>query len=108
MKNRNISPQQLYERMQRGENLVLLDVRSEEKYREFHINEPGFEVINIPKTIIFEDKHVELPNEVDIIVTCTTGNSASKCSDILSEQNYRTFVLEGGMTGWKKFLDASK
>ncbi|HLQ97547.1 MAG TPA: rhodanese-like domain-containing protein, partial [Candidatus Dormibacteraeota bacterium] len=32
--------------------------------------------------------------------TCTTGNSAGKCADILEDKGYQVTVLEGGITAW--------
>ncbi|WP_347815353.1 rhodanese-like domain-containing protein [Cytobacillus oceanisediminis] len=40
-----------------------------------------------------------MPKEKEIIVACTTGNSAAGCAAILTE-----IVLEGGITAWKEFI----
>jgi rhodanese-related sulfurtransferase len=105
MTTRSISPQQLYEKMKKAERMFLLDVRAEEKYKEYRIEAPGYEAMNIPKTDIYENQNIHLlPKEAEIIVTCTTGNSAAKCGAILAEKNYTTLVLEGGITAWKDFL----
>ena len=41
----------------------------------------------------------------EIIVTCTTGNSAKKCATILEEKGYQVTVLEGGLMAWKELRD---
>ncbi|CAM3841571.1 rhodanese-like domain-containing protein [Mesobacillus zeae] len=108
---KKISPEGLYEKMKGQEKVVLLDVRAEEKYKAFHIEEAGMENININKSDIFtlaEDKEASiesLPKDKEIIVTCTTGNSATKCATILSEREYDVVVLDGGITAWKKYLE---
>jgi len=110
---RKISPQELDEKIKKQEQVTLLDVRAEEKYNDFHIEGSTIKSININKNEIFnlaensELTSAALPREQEIIVTCTTGNSAAKCAAILSEKQYQVVVLEGGVTAWKDYL-ASK
>ena len=106
---KKISPEELYEKMQKQEKIMLLDVRAEEKYNDYHIEDSSIESLNIPKTGIFNleennDSIDALPKEKEIIVACTTGNSAAKCAAILAENEYDTVVLEGGITAWKEYL----
>jgi rhodanese-related sulfurtransferase len=106
MSYRMISPQELYEKMKMGEKTYLLDVRAEEKFMDFHIEGPGLVTHNVPKTNILEggEEMVTVPTEGEVIVTCTTGNSAAKCAAILSKKDDNILVLEGGVTAWKEFL----
>jgi rhodanese-related sulfurtransferase len=103
-----ITPKGLHERLKVEEKIVLLDVRGEEKYNEFHIEDSR----NIPKTVIFgldeseETTQLSLPKEKEIIVTCTTGNSATKCAHILDAHNYNVTVLDGGLTAWKAYMSS--
>ncbi|MCS0791051.1 rhodanese-like domain-containing protein [Cytobacillus firmus] len=102
-----ISPKELYEKMKQ-EKVTLLDVRAEEKYKAYHLEGSNIESLNIPKTHIlnhtFEAETNSLPKGEEIIVACTTGNSAAKCAAILSEKKYNATVLEGGITAWKEFI----
>ena len=104
-----ISPQQLQQRMQEEKQVVILDVRASDKYDIDHIEGSNIESINIPKTIIFEnessDSLANLPKDQEIIITCTTGNSAKKCAAILKEKNFNVTVLDGGVTAWKEFVE---
>lgn len=105
-----ITPEELFKRIKAQDELTVVDVRSEEKYNEFHIEGASLTDLNIPKTEIFrienESKQVVpgLPTNKELIITCTTGNSATKCAHILSERSYDVVVLEGGITAWKKFV----
>ncbi|MFJ5714343.1 rhodanese-like domain-containing protein [Neobacillus sp. NPDC093127] len=107
---KRITPKELHERMKGGDKLVLLDVRAEEKYHEFHIDESR----NIPKTTIFDldgdgsDIQLSLPKAAEIIITCTTGNSAAKCAEILDTRDYKVTVLDGGLTAWKAYMSLLK
>ncbi|MEH7442983.1 rhodanese-like domain-containing protein [Bacillus sp. JJ1122] len=105
---RRISAEELYEKVKKDNEMMLLDVRAEEKYKDYHIEETGIKNINLPKNFIFENNEgsIEaLPKDKEIVVTCTTGNSATKCANILSEKDYDVVVLDGGVTAWKSFLE---
>lgn len=105
---KRIKAKELHERMKGGDKLVLLDVRAEEKYHEFHIDGSR----NIPKTTIFDldgdesDTQLSLPKASEIIITCTTGNSAAKCAAILDTRDYQVTVLDGGLTAWKAYMSS--
>ena len=105
-----ITPKELYEKLQSNEKLTLVDVRSEEKYKEYHIEFPLTESRNIPKTLIFgleeTGDDLSLPKEREIVVTCTTGNSAAKCANILDSHGMKVTVLEGGLTAWKEYVNS--
>ncbi|MBS4189548.1 rhodanese-like domain-containing protein [Bacillus sp. FJAT-49705] len=110
---KSITPKELAEKIKKYEEVYILDVRAEEKYNNYHINEENIKSINLGKTVIFalEEGNNQpihsLPINKEIIVTCTTGNSAKKCSAILAEKNYHVTLLEGGITAWKEFKDGN-
>jgi rhodanese-related sulfurtransferase len=111
MELKRISAEELFEKVQNQDQVMLLDVRADEKYRDYHIEEAAIENMNIPKNYIFEGNEEalgELPKDREIIVTCTTGNSAAKCASILAEKDYNVVVLDGGVTAWKNFLESKK
>lgn len=104
---KKVSPEEFYKKVKDEDHVVLLDVRAEDKYNDFHIEGNNIESLNIPKTNILdydEDKVHALPKDKEIVVVCTTGNSATKCANILSEHDYDVVVLDGGITAWKEFL----
>jgi rhodanese-related sulfurtransferase len=105
MNIQKITPKELHEKMQ-NETILFLDVRSEDKFNQYHIEASPNQIMNIPKTVIFENREevVVLPKNQEIVVTCTTGNSAAKCAAILAEKNERVVVLEGGITAWQEYL----
>jgi rhodanese-related sulfurtransferase len=103
---KKITSKELFEKINKEDKVFLLDVRSEEKFNEFHIEGPGCNTRNVPKTAIFEGGGAiaSIPTGEEVVVTCTTGNSATKCAAILSEKNDNVLVLEGGITAWKEYL----
>lgn len=108
---KKITPEELFQKMENQENILLLDVRAEEKYNDFHIKSSSIKNLNIYKSDIFklEDNNEEvihsLPKDKEIIVTCTTGNSATKCANILSGREYNVVILDGGITAWKEYIN---
>jgi rhodanese-related sulfurtransferase len=109
---KTISAEELYERVNNKKETVLLDVRAEEKYKDYHIQDANIENINIHKAGILSEQKADaihdLPKEKEIIVTCTTGNSAGKCARILADMDYDVVVLEGGITAWKQYLETKR
>jgi rhodanese-related sulfurtransferase len=104
---KTITSKELHERIKGEDQIILLDVRAVEKYKEFHIEEPQVVSLNIPKTEIYDLEEggvlSQLPKERPVVVTCTTGNSAAKCAKVLDSLGYQVEVLEGGLTAWKEF-----
>lgn len=104
---KKITPQQLKDKLA-IEKVRVLDVRTEEKFQKSHLQHENAENLNVFKEEIFtleENEDVtELPftKDEEIVVTCTTGNSATRCTKILTDKGYNVTVLEGGMTAWNK------
>ncbi|MFK4997915.1 rhodanese-like domain-containing protein [Bacillus sp. N9] len=99
---KTISAQELQTKIEESEDLCILDVRAKEKFEKEHIKKENIETMNIPKHMIFEDQPIALPKDKEIVVTCTTGNSARKCAAILEEKGYAVTLLKGGITAWKE------
>ncbi|AXI00104.1 rhodanese-like domain-containing protein [Sporosarcina sp. PTS2304] len=111
---KTITAEELYKKMNAQQQVVLVDVRAEDKYKDFHIEGSTVESIHVPKTDIFllddpqEENLSAIPANKEVIITCTTGNSAAKCANILSAREYDVVLLEGGITAWKEYMNSSK
>src|SRR5690625_1474898 len=95
-----ISPKELLEKLENGP-VHILDVRSKDKFDIGKLKHEQAQHINIFKQEIFDledgdEKELDLPKDEKIYVTCTTGNSAKKCTKILKEHGYDVTVLDGG------------
>ncbi|MEH7345603.1 rhodanese-like domain-containing protein [Bacillus sp. JJ1532] len=108
---KTMTASELAEKLTKNEEVIILDVRSTDKYNTYHIDNENVRSLNIEKSNIFslneDDMDVisSLPKNEEIIVTCTTGNSARKCAEILSEKGFNVTVLSGGVTAWKELND---
>lgn len=105
MGNQTLTPMELDNRIKENKDVFILDVRSEDKFNEYHLEH----AVNVPKTAIFEMEEantsydISLPKDKEIIIACTTGNSATKCANILAKHDFNVTVLEGGLTAWKEY-----
>ncbi|WP_313799364.1 rhodanese-like domain-containing protein [Cytobacillus sp.] len=104
-----ITAAELSSRQKKNEELFILDVRAEEKYNHSHIDGKHIHSVNINKKYIIDENNLEkipgLPKDKEIILTCTTGNSARKCAEILTKKDYNVTLLEGGITAWKEYKE---
>jgi adenylyltransferase/sulfurtransferase len=102
--DRNITSVELNERLQRGDSLVILDVREPQEYQINRI--PGSVLIPLG----------ELPrrlNEVDpsqeIITQCKSGMRSAKAADILRQKGFaKVRNLKGGILDWIDKVDPTQ
>jgi len=92
-----LTVQELKRRLDKGDDLVVLDVREKGKWDKGHIKGAHY---------IYAG-HVErsldsIPVERPIVVVCNTGNHASLVASILRREGFgEVYNLLGGMTAWQ-------
>ena len=96
-----IDVHELKERMDRGDNFQLLDVRDE---WEVQINSiPGAEVIPLAEIINRLD---QLDSQRSYIVHCKTGGRSAKAVSLMKDVGFKSVVnLEGGINAWVEEID---
>jgi phage shock protein E len=95
---KNISPSEAKERLSADKNVLLLDVRTPEEYREVHIpNSISLPLNQLKPGIskIANDKGRE------IIVYCLSGMRAAKACSQLASMGYTNVSNMGGIQSWK-------
>lgn len=98
-----VPPHTLKERLDRGEALVIVDVRETWEYSLAHI--PGS--INFPLGEL-ADCVMELDQEDEIIVCCHHGSRSYEGAQILIESGFpRVANLVGGIDLWSCVVDPS-
>lgn len=94
---KKITAEEAKERMDKGDKIIILDVRTEEEYREGHI--PG--AIVIPNETISSEPLKELPDlDQEILVYCRSGNRSAQTAKKLIEAGYTQVYDFGGITDW--------
>ncbi|WP_435115753.1 MBL fold metallo-hydrolase [Halolamina sp. C58] len=103
----SISPEGLKRRIDSGEDVFLLDVRSTSDFEEWRIegpetvNYPYFELLDgIPEAL-----HEQLPDDRAITVLCGKGGSSEMVAEQLQEAGYEVDHLERGMKGWARVYE---
>ena len=90
-----IEPADLARKIQEGENLVLIDVRTTGEFRSGHIPRS----INIPMDEI-EARLDDVPEGGQVVLVCHSGNRAAMTREILSGAIPDAVCLAGGVTNW--------
>lgn len=93
-KNYKISEQDLYDKIQAGDDSIqILSIRKADDYAAGHIEG----AINIPFGTTMIDAFKELPMDKTIVVYCYTGQTAGQATAALRLMGYEAVSLNGGM-----------
>ncbi|RRJ29527.1 MBL fold metallo-hydrolase [Halocatena pleomorpha] len=103
------TPTELKARIDSGEDVFILDVRSEADFEEWHIDGENTDIVNYPYFELLddipEDLHAELPDDQRITVLCAKGGSSELVAEHLDDDGYDVNHLERGMKGWARIYD---
>lgn len=93
-----LSPEQLQERLARGDDVVVVDLRQGWEYQAGHI--PGAISLFIEEVPL---RLHELPLDTDIVLQCWHGHTSLDVAAFAITQGWqaeRIASLSGGMAGW--------
>ncbi|MCH1982327.1 redoxin family protein [Ruminococcus sp. OA3] len=92
-----ITAEEARERMDSGDDIVILDVRTKEEYEEKHI--PG--AILIPNEEIGEEPLADLPSlDQEILIYCRSGNRSAQAANKMTAAGYTRIYDFGGIIDW--------
>jgi len=96
---KNINVTEFLERQKSNPDLVIIDVRDEEKWEEGHI--PG--AIHVHKSTIEKEIGSVIPDKnAEIFCHCGGGQSGARAAESLSKLGYKNVaVIEGGFRSYK-------
>ena len=107
-----IAPQELAERLDRGEALQVLDVRAPEKVEKGHISigaELDFHAHPNSKILALPDlTTLHLDTARPVVVVCGHGNSSKKATALLRQRGYEAYSVNGGMAAWESVYVARR
>lgn len=92
-----ISPQEVKDKMDSDENIVILDVRTKQEYKEGHILKSILVPVDDINTRI-ED--VVSDKDKEIIVYCRSGNRSKVAANTLLKMGYKKVYDLGGIINW--------
>lgn len=88
------------QRLDRGEKLLIVDVREESEWAKGHI--PG--AVHLGKGVIERDVEQKIPdNQQEIILYCGGGFRSALAAENLQRMGYTNVLsMDGGWRGWKE------
>ncbi|ARA99469.1 MBL fold metallo-hydrolase [Geobacillus thermodenitrificans] len=109
---KEMTVQQMTEKVLNKESLFILDVRNESDFRDWKIEGENFAYLNVPYFELVDgvDSIVDrLPKDQDIVVVCAKGGSAAFVAEQLAEAGFdNVYTLAGGMQAWSEHLHQAK
>jgi adenylyltransferase/sulfurtransferase len=101
--SREITTVDLKARLDRGDRLVVLDVREPQEYQINRID--GSVLIPLGE---LGQRYSELDPAVEIVAQCKSGMRSAKAAEFLREKGYRVRNLKGGILDWIDRVDPSQ
>ncbi|WP_323192624.1 MBL fold metallo-hydrolase [Halostella sp. PRR32] len=105
-------PEELKQRIDNGEDVFVLDVRSKGDFEEWRIDGETVDVVNYPYFELLdgipEDLHGDLPDDRRITVLCAKGGSSEMVAELLEAGGYDVDHLERGMKGWARIYQSQE
>ena len=103
MAQENIDARTLWDMLERGERITVVDVRKREAYAEGSI--PGSVNFDAYDALHEGDERalegLELPEGAPVVTVCNRGHSSAVAAEQLRRQGREAFSLEGGLEAWK-------
>lgn len=94
---KKITAEQAKERIDSGDDIIILDVRTQEEYDEEHIEG----AILIPNETISDTQPELLPDlNAEILVYCRSGNRSAQAANKLIDIGYTNVFDFGGIIDW--------
>jgi rhodanese-related sulfurtransferase len=99
----NIDASTLRDMLERGERVIVVDVRKREAYAEGSIpgsvNFDAYDALHEGNERALEG--LELPEGAQVVTVCNRGHSSAVAAEQLRRQGHEASYLEGGLEAWK-------
>lgn len=100
-----ITPQELKEKIESGENFLLLDVRDPFEKYQANIESKKYQNIQADRLQNHLDE-VEAEKDEEIVCVCRAGGRSTETRELLKENGYKNVTsLKGGINKWAKEID---
>ena len=93
----SITARDLLKKIEAGEKINLVDVRTTTEFRSGHIAK----AINVPMDE-FESRYADIPEDAETVLICGSSRRASMVQEQCAASFGDTTCLEGGMEAWNK------
>ncbi len=98
-----ITPEQLAQRLEEGEDILILDVREPHEWGISNLSHHGAQLIPMGQVL---ERMGELDTAREIVVQCRTGARSADVVRLLQQHGFsRLYNLEGGINRWAREVD---
>ncbi len=99
-----LSVNELKERLDRGEQIALVDVREPYEWDIGNLEKQGARLIPLGD---LPERFEEIDKDAEVVVHCRSGARSARAAEFLREKGYRVRNLEGGILAWSDEIDPS-
>lgn len=107
-----IEAAKLKERLDNGEDLFILDVRTAQEHEAWKLSYDKYKetsTIPIDKLVNSHNQVAEeIPKDKEIVTLCGHGNKSQMAAQLLSKMGYNVRSLKGGMAAWNQVYDVAE
>ncbi|MEX2584587.1 MAG: molybdopterin-synthase adenylyltransferase MoeB [Gemmatimonadota bacterium] len=101
----DLSVLELKERLDRGDDLTVIDVREPYEWDIGNLGSEGARLIPLGE---LTQRHQEIDSDDEVVVYCRSGARSARAVEFLRQQGYsRVRNLEGGILAWSEEVDPS-
>lgn len=95
-----VTPDEVQQKLDKGEDFVLLDVREKDEWRRSHISGAQY----LGKGVIERDIDNEIPDvDKEVVLYCGGGYRSALAADNLQKMGYKNVKsLQGGFRSWSE------
>ena len=105
----SLSPEELKRRIDAGEDVTVLDARTAGDFAEWHVDDDGVEIENVPYYEFLDGVDADLLDRVPegdpLVVLCAKGGASEYVAGLLAEEGRDVVHLDEGMNGWARLYD---
>lgn len=107
-----IEPEELKEKLDNGEDVFILDVRTPEEHEAWKLSYDKYRetpVIPVEKISGFSSQITkQIPKGKEIVTLCSHGMRSQVAAQVLSKLGYRVRSIKGGMAAWNQVYDVAE
>lgn len=97
---RNISVEELKQKIDSGEKINLIDCREPHEYAEFNL---GGKLVPVGKIQTMQVEDLEDLKDEELIVYCRSGNRSTMACMVLDQMGFKNTVnVAGGVLAWQE------
>ena len=101
-----ITAEELKKRLEAGDDLSVVDIRSEDAYETETIE--GSQNLPLREALLDGDLDTvqnyldEIPDDKEVVTFCDAGVASEQTAEMLSNQGHDAKALDGGLNSWKE------